>query len=154
MKLFLGALCEGRCMGFVCSTVKRNVLLNVTLQCFPPPLTLLRVFYSPPSSVDCLSHLAESTFSTCAIQRYFSTSLYSLQGFWCTFVMIIFVWRWLGYISLIWFLYCKHKEKFLHSERRSVQSEEDWKRNVFTSRKNKRSMFCCKREIPMECNPL
>lgn len=46
-----------------------------------------------------------------------------------------------------------------HSGRLSVQCEEDWKppqQNVSTSRKqtNKRSMFCCEREIPMEWNPL
>lgn len=48
-------------------------------------LRLLCVFLFTPSSFDCYFQLAESTFSTCAIQRYFSISLYSFWGFWCTF---------------------------------------------------------------------
>lgn len=55
-----------------------------------PPLCLRSVFLFTAFSFDCYSQLAESTFSTCAIQRYFSTSLYS---FWCTFVIcVLLVW--------------------------------------------------------------
>lgn len=91
---FSWVLREASCMGFVCSTVTTGThtpqFTNGPGPCsvlpFPPALS--SVFLFTASSFDCYSQLAESTFSTCAIQRYFSTSLYSFWGFWCTFFMI------------------------------------------------------------------
>lgn len=57
-------------------------------------LCLSSVFLFTPSSFDCYLQLTESTFSTCAIQRYFSISLYSFWGFWCTFFMICVILVW------------------------------------------------------------
>lgn len=53
---------------------------------------LSRVFFL--SSFHCYSPLAEATFSTRSIQRYFSTCLYSFWGFWCTFLIDGVLCRW------------------------------------------------------------
>lgn len=64
----------------------KYTLLSLRTSLIPAVLSALSsVFLFTPLSFDCYSQLAESTFSTCAIQRYFSTSMYSFWGFWCTF---------------------------------------------------------------------
>lgn len=70
---------------------------SLVLAAFSHQLRLSSVSLFSSCSFDCYQ-LAESTFSTCAIQRYFSTSVYSFWGFWCTFFMIcvILFWWWMG----------------------------------------------------------
>lgn len=97
VKLFYWFACEVGCVRVcVCVCVCVSLQYNEdthssvhqqawSLQCsplLPPPTSscLSSVFLFTPSSFDCYSQLAESTFSTCAIQRYFSTSLYSFWG--------------------------------------------------------------------------
>lgn len=104
---FCWVLCEVSCMGFVWSTVKTAThtpqFTNKPDLPLPPALSVISsVFLFTPSSFDCYFQLAESTFSTCAIQRYFSTSLYN---FWCTFFYMCYISLMVnGLISWI----CKH----------------------------------------------
>lgn len=137
-------------------------------QCSPPPASscLSSVFLFTPSSFDCYSQLAESTFSTCAIQRYFSTSLYRFLVYifydMCYITLMVN-----GYISLIcksiWWLCtvsikgmglsCSTEGGWRCSAKRTGNSQPH-SRKFLHPEKKKQSMFCCEREVPMEWNPL
>lgn len=98
-KWFGRVLCEGEPCG-VCLQCSEGVTTDPSvhqeawfLQCSPTSSVCQVYLYSHHVLFDCYQ-LAESTFSTCAIQRYFSTSVYSFWGFWCTFFMICVILFW------------------------------------------------------------